>query len=250
MWTLEFQNANADCLVTAQLRGADERSAVGSPVAPTSAAGGQVQINVDANRATFSGGVAGSGTAVSLVEFNVPTASCATVFEATVSVSVTDTANRNNPGVHARTAIPVTIRSQTRDPKCVVHGTDAGTTDKVTLTLGSDGTASAKPKLVHVPHGQSANCRYDVTFPTRHNSQATGTPALLNLGDATGVLAAGSGPSAASRRAVRVFDAERDATITLRNMSQFNLTPTTRNVVELTPSGDCAAASDSRPSSR
>ena len=243
VWTLEFQNANADCLVTAQLRGADERSAVGSRVAPTSAAGGQVQINVDANRATLSGGTAGSGTAVSLVEFDVPTTSCTTVFEATLSVSVTDTANRNNPGVHARTAIPVTIRSQTTEPKCVVHGTDAGTTDRVTLTLGNDGMASATPKLVHVPHGQSANCRYEVTFPTRHNSQATGTPVLLNLGDATGVLAAGSGPSAASRRAVRVFDAERDAAITLRNVTQFTHNPADRSIVELTPTGDCAAAS-------
>ena len=47
------------------------------------------------------------------IEFAVPTASCASVFDAEVSVSVTDTANPANPGIHAGTVFEVEVTKQT-----------------------------------------------------------------------------------------------------------------------------------------
>ena len=227
VWTIGFANLNADCLATAQLRGSDETTAVESLVAPTVLSGGSVTINVDSNRATRSGSVVGSGTVVGAVDFDVPTASCATVFDATVSVSVTDTVSAVS--VHEDTELVLTVARQTGElEQCVVHGLDAGTDDKVTLTLLANGTAEAMLQLVNVPHGQAAGCDYDVTFPSPVTSEASGDPQLLNQGAAAGVL------SASSTSLTREYDAVRPARVILENATTVTHTPATRGTVSVT----------------
>ena len=234
VWTLSFANLTSDCLVTATVRGtgadpADStKKAVLETVTATAVTGSTLQLNVDANRAVLQG--ASGAMEVSSVDFEVQTASCASVFEATIEVSVTDIDNPANLGVHANTEVKVTVvRKPTADPQCVVHDADADDNTKVTLTLGSDGTATAtpKPKLVDKPYsapGQTpVSCEYDVTFLRSVTSMAPGAPKLRHQGDddddLTGELSAGAGAGASSRSIERVYDAVRDAKITLENIT-------------------------------
>ena len=129
VWTLAFSNRNSDCLATAQFRNASG-GPEGSLVEATALAGGSVTINVDANRTTRIGATIGSGAVVASLDLDVPTADCDTYLDAEVSLSVTDTANPTNPGIHVGTVFPVEITQQTGShDRCSADQTGSGGCD-------------------------------------------------------------------------------------------------------------------------
>ena len=234
VWTLTFANLTDDCLVTAKVRGtgSDPATNVLETVTATAVTGSTLQLNVDASRAVLQG--ASGADEVSSVDFEVQTGSCATVFAATVSVNVTDTANPTDLSGHENSMIKVTIVRQGTDSQCVVHGVDQN--NQVTLLLGSDGRATSQPILVDQPYspsGTAASCEYDVTFPSPVDSAESGTN-LLRQGDAAGELSAGAGAGASSRSVSRVYDAERPARITLENATTATTLSAPRNTVSVT----------------
>ena len=224
VWTLTFSNRNSDCLATAQFRNASAGTE-GSLQEPASLTGGSVTVNVDANRTTRIGSTIGSGAVVASIDFDVPTTSCDTLFDAEVSLSVTDTANPTNPGVHAGTVFPVEVRQSGALARCSADQTG---NDALMLTLKADGTAEEEFKLVNRPYGASADCRYSVSFPASRNSAVSGaTVALVTTGTA-GVLRAGAASVSAE------YDAVRPATLDLENVTAASLTSASRGTVQVT----------------
>ena len=229
VWNLKFHNRNSDCLVAAEFR-APDGTALPSVFNPATTAGTTVQINVDANRVIRMGGGVGLSTEVASLDFVVRQIdSCDTLFDAEVSLSVTDTANPTNPGVHAGTVFPVEVRQSGALAKCSADQTG---NNALMLTLKADGTAEEEFKLVNRPYGASADCRYDVSFPASQNSAAAGATVTLVTADTTGVLNAGALSASAT------YDAVRPATLTLENVTSASLTPASRGTtqVTLTPS--------------
>ena len=214
VWTLTFSNRNSDCLVTVQIP-TDRTTPIPPPVT-TSLTGGSVTVNVDANRTTRIGSTIGSGAVVTSLNFDVPTDSCDTLFDAEVSLSVTDTANPTNPGVHAGTVFPVEVRQSGALARCSADQTG---NDALMLTLKADGTAEEEFKLVNRPYGASADCRYNVSFPASRNSAAAGATVALVTTDTAGVLNAGAASASAT------YDAVRPATLDLENVTTASLTP-------------------------
>ena len=236
VWTLTFSNRNSDCLATAQFRNASGGTE-GSLVSATALAGGSVTINVDTNRTTRIGATIGSGAVVASLDLNVPTADCDTYLDAEVSLSVTDTVNPTNPGVHIGTVFPVEVTRQSGpSDRCSADQTG---NDALMLTLKADGTARVDIRLVDLPYGVSANsrCRYDVKFPASRNSAVSGATVSLETTDTAGVLRAGAASVSAT------YDAVRPATLDLENVTTASLTPDTRETVQvtLTPSS-CSGA--------
>ena len=236
-WTIRFENpkaaSGAACTVTARLLGgAGGNTAVATETGTL--AGGSVTVHVDANLATQSGASSASGAmAVSTVEFKVnPYASaCDTVFDAELSVSATDPDSDN----HAGTGIEVTI-TRISGPQ-----TGCSAERKATLTLGAgssaDDAAATTVNLVDRPLGASganANCVYSVAFPGSVNSNLGGV--RLKTSDLTATT------SAADKVVPkRTYTAVRQARVQLVNATSAHAASARRSEVSLTPTGSCAA---------
>ena len=237
-WTIGFVNPEVDsgaaCTVTARLLGgAGGRSVVSTETGML--AGGSVTVHVDANLATQSGAKSGSGAmAVSAIAFTVNpySSACDTVFDAELSVAVTDP----DSGNHATTDIEVTI-SRASGPQ-----TGCSAERKATLTLGAGGSvnnaAAATVNLVDRPLGASganANCVYSVAFPGSVNSELGGVQLKTSDTAATASAAAKTVPQ-------RTYTAVRPARVQLVNATSAHAAAASRSVVSLTPLGSCAAS--------
>ena len=149
-WTISYANTAADCVVSAQLKDTADAN-IGLPDTD-----GELVIHVNASQQVRSA-PAGGGTQVGSIEFTVG-ATCHTLFDATVSVSVTGA----TAGDHEKDAIVATVsRAANSHADCSV-----AQAEEVLLKLDNANAASVTlSDLVNLPAGQTMGCAYAVTFP-------------------------------------------------------------------------------------
>ena len=167
-WTLTFANSGDNCKVEARLKNTSGGNINSSPITSKPNAG-SVTLHVSSDRRVMS--AASDGTEVGSVEFAVTT-DCDTVFDATVSISVTDTleasiSNRN----HVGTGFDVTVSSSGA-------GCSAFQTRRVMLDARNEASASFA-KLLNTP-AASSECVYTVGFPGSVNSVTNSRVRLSN----------------------------------------------------------------------
>ena len=181
-WSLSFDNPASDCVVEAQLKGADGTSDVGLPVRGV---GGTLRFSVDGDDRQ----VSNNGQVVGAVTFTV-TSDCDATFNGSVSVSVTDEISEDS---HANTSFPVSVSP--------AGGVGCSATRSVNLNLTANNNASGSvPGLVAKKAGTTA-CSYNVSFP----------PSVVSAGNSRirlGTTAASATITAAAPRASASYTAE------------------------------------------
>ena len=224
-WTLQYQNAAADCQVSAQQK--DDGANVGAAVTSAGGVGTLALISRD-----------GSGTGkaydparmvVDEIEFTV-TEMCFTTIPVTFSITgVTD----DQSGSYQGTVLQVLVEPTSTSPT-------GCTTVTVPLTLGSDNTATATQSLAKTPLSSSDTCEYTVTFEAR--KLTTGNVILSRNANATATVDT-DGVSTATASAA--YTAVYAATVTLENSTTANHAnhrlANMANVVVTPGSGGCAA---------
>ena len=181
-WTITWRNPSADCQVTAQPQRLAGDS--GGPLATDN--DGTLQIHVVDRRARLTD--AANGIQLSAINFAV-TAVCDTVFDGSVSVTVSDTlaagvSTRN----HAGTAIAVRVSSS--------GGAGCSAAQSRTAILNSAGQDTVRfAGLAGTPAGGSP-CVYQVSFPSQVNSLTNPQVRLVNANTGS-VTLGGSAPAAA-----------------------------------------------------
>ena len=180
-WSLDFNNTDSDCVVSAQPKGA-----TGNAGLAVRAVSGSLQFSVDGD----SREVSRNGQTVTSVEFTV-TNDCDSTFTGMVSITANDTISQDS---HVGTVFDVTVSP--------AGGVGCTTTRSVPLTLAANNRASATvPNLVAKKAGQTA-CSYTVSFPSSRVS-AGNSRILLARTSVTG-----SPISSTSRTAAAVYTAQ------------------------------------------
>ena len=192
-WTIAFANDGDNCKVEARLKNTSGGNINTSPITskpnPTS-----ITLHVSSDRRVMS--AASGGTEVGSVEFTVTT-DCDTAFDATVSVSVTDTLEAgDSDGNHIGTGLNISVSSSGR-------GCSASVSKTLELNARNEGSVSFA-KLVDTPAGGSA-CTYTVSFPRTVRSATNRGVRLANANTGPVTL---RGASNATKTAALTYNAE------------------------------------------
>ena len=221
-WTLQYQNAAADCQVSAQQKnfGSNVDTAVVS-------AGGIGTLALRTRDGRTDERVVKS---VNEVEFTVAEM-CFTTIPVTFSITgVTDDQSGNYQGTVLQVLVEPTSASPT-----------GCTTVTVPLTLGSDNTATATQSLAKTPLSTTDTCEYTVTFEARKLTM--GNVILSRDGAAATDTVDTDGADDAT--VSRAYTAVYAATVTLENDTAANHAnhplANMANVVVTPGSGGCAA---------
>ena len=242
-WSFTFGNQHSNCQVTAELVGPAPGNAMVSTVTSMASTNGTGTITLYVDVVGNTKLLNNSGAEVALVKFTVAgygnSATCATVFPATLEAEVEDSSrNHDNSVLTAKIAVGATGCTQ-------ASGLDSG----YSIILGEGSAAMntgsvSLPRLIDTPWGGTTPCSYAVTFDSPVASTGMGiTGVELELKSVTPAALSGS-----ARTVKAVYEATTAATVDLRNVtnpSGGSLTSSQREVV-VDPTSGCGATNDVR----